>query len=93
MTITPAEQRVDGGLQRDRIVQVGIPAEQCVRGTYTHSAAVHPGFSFCRDCLAWLTEECDDDPLDDGSSSKSKQQTSPEQWRGYVEMLRGGSGM
>jgi hypothetical protein len=87
--VTPVEELVDGGQQHHPVVTLSsIHVDQCIRGTYSHATPVHPGFSFCRDCLAWLTEECDDDPLDDGPAL-AKQQTPPEMWTGYVEMLRG----
>jgi hypothetical protein len=89
VTLTPVEELVDGGLQRDYQTRAGIRPDQCVRGVYSHDTAVHPGFSFCRDCLAWLRGETDDDPLDDGPQLAA-QQTPPEMWRGYVEMLRDG---
>lgn len=61
--MTPLSDLVDGlATSRDHSTKPGV-AEQCVRGEYKHNTAVQPGFSFCPDCLAWLTEETDDDPL------------------------------
>jgi hypothetical protein len=89
MTVTPVEELVDGGQQHHPVVTMSsIHVEQCARGTYAHDQPVHPGYSFCRDCLAWLRCECDDDPLDDGPAL-AKLQTPPDSWVGYVEMLRG----
>lgn len=83
--MTSVEDLVDGGEQDPMGWRPPIHAEHCIRDRHRKATPVHPGFSFCRDCLAWLTGESDDDPLDDGPEL-AKLQTSPEMWgRGGLE--------
>jgi hypothetical protein len=82
MTLTPAEELVDGGLQQSRDWRPQIRGDVCVREHRGSGIPVHAGYSFCRDCLAWLRGETDDDPLDD-VPAVAKQQTPPEMWVSY----------
>lgn len=83
MTLSPVEMLVDGGLQQSRDWRPSMRPDVCVREHRGPSVPVHSGHSFCRDCLAWLRGECDDDPLDDAPAPSAKQQTTPEMWVGY----------
>ena len=96
VTLTPVEELVDGGGQAGD-GRSGVFPDYCVRWCPRHQVHAHPGFSFCRDCLAWLRGESDDDPLDDGAEL-AKKQTPPELWAGhryvwraYMEILAGGA--
>lgn len=85
------EELVDGGCQQQRTWRPPVNQTTCVRSNHRDTVAAHPGFSFCRDCLAWLRCETDDDPLDDGAQvAATMRETPPEMWVGYVQAMTGG---
>lgn len=88
-TVTYAEELVDGGGQHEVGMsdwKTPVRSEHCGRSHRGGTVPAHPGFSFCRDCLAWLRCEIDDDPLDDSEQvAASMRETTPEMWVGFVE--------
>lgn len=80
----PILDLVNGGNQRSGDGRAGINSRVC--GRQGCQQAPHEQFSFCRDCLAWLRGETDDDPLAD-DDDPATWEAPPDMWVPYMQML------
>jgi hypothetical protein len=78
---------IDGGGQTGD-GRAGINRRFCVRAHRTSGGVEsHADSGFCRDCLAWLRCETDDDPLADQLDPPTRPEVPPAMWGAYVQML------